>query len=230
MLLQNLYLCTIQNHKMDKIRFTEILRNPSTNLTEEENQWIKSEKEKNPFCSLFSLVLLLSQKENDFSDCEGLLAETAVCVPDRKFLKQQMGLASAIPSAHQLQTAAIKDIPAIPVVEEKTVEPENGVDILEEIDAYQEISLKTASKKELIEKFLEIDSPKINKPNRQNEVDDKKHEFHETTHFVSETLALLYEKQGNYAKALKIYEDLILKYPEKNSTFASQIEKLKEKL
>ncbi len=45
--------------------------------------------------------------------------------------------------------------------------------------------------------------------------------------WVTETLARIYEKQGNKAKAIKIYERLRLRIPEKNDYFVSLIEKLK---
>lgn len=44
---------------------------------------------------------------------------------------------------------------------------------------------------------------------------------------VSENLALIFIKQGKVKKAIKIYEQLIVKIPEKKSYFASQIEKLR---
>lgn len=43
---------------------------------------------------------------------------------------------------------------------------------------------------------------------------------------ASESLASIFSKQGKTKKAVKIYEQLILKYPEKKSYFAEQIEKL----
>ena len=49
----------------------------------------------------------------------------------------------------------------------------------------------------------------------------------ENNNIVTENFALLHARQGNIPRAISIYEELILKYPQKKSYFASQIEKLK---
>lgn len=49
----------------------------------------------------------------------------------------------------------------------------------------------------------------------------------ENDEIISETLAQIYMKQGNLLRAQHIYEKLSLKYPEKSSSFAVEIEKIK---
>lgn len=47
---------------------------------------------------------------------------------------------------------------------------------------------------------------------------------------VTETLAKVYAQQGNYDKAIKAFQKLELKYPEKKIYFAGQIQRLKDEL
>lgn len=47
---------------------------------------------------------------------------------------------------------------------------------------------------------------------------------------VSETLAKIFALQGNYSKAIYVYEQLSLIFPEKKSFFATQIKNLKKKI
>ena len=83
---------------------------------------------------------------------------------------------------------------------------------------------------ELIDKFI-IANPRIetqkDRPLLPDE--DKSRPFvEEEVGLVTETLAKIYVCQGYYSKAIDIYEKLSLKFPEKSSYFASQIEKVKE--
>jgi hypothetical protein len=52
----------------------------------------------------------------------------------------------------------------------------------------------------------------------------------ENDDILSETLARLVAAQGKKEKAIKIYQKLMLKYPQKSNTFAAQIEKLRKEL
>ena len=50
----------------------------------------------------------------------------------------------------------------------------------------------------------------------------------ENDDFITETLAKIYKEQGHYNKAIDAFEKLILKFPEKNTLFASQISEIKK--
>ncbi len=90
------------------------------------------------------------------------------------------------------------------------------------------IDLDKAKKQDLIDRFI-ISNPKISKisdepVNKELEATDEL----ETDAIMTETLAHLYEQQKKYDSAIKAYEILGLKFPEKSSFFADQIERLKK--
>jgi tetratricopeptide (TPR) repeat protein len=91
---------------------------------------------------------------------------------------------------------------------------------------------KPSQKDVLIDKFLR-EEPKISKPQKAeffSPVTMAKQSIIEDDDLVTETLAQIYEKQGFFAKAIKAYEKLSLKYPEKKHSFAARIENLTQKL
>jgi hypothetical protein len=82
---------------------------------------------------------------------------------------------------------------------------------------------------DLIEKFI-IANPRIEPAREKSDkpVEDISRPFvEEGGGFVTETLARIYIKQGYFSKAIDIYEKLSLKFPEKSSYFATQIEKVR---
>jgi hypothetical protein len=83
---------------------------------------------------------------------------------------------------------------------------------------------------ELIDKFI-LANPRIEplKEKQEHSVHDvSKASTEEKSSFVTETLAKIYINQEYYSRAIDIYEKLSLKFPEKSSYFATQIEKIKE--
>jgi hypothetical protein len=92
----------------------------------------------------------------------------------------------------------------------------------------EEFDEEKQKKNDLIEKFIES-NPKI-QPIRENvkpPVNINK-SIEDTSHLMTETLAKVYLEQKKYQRAIQAYDILILKYPEKSSFFADQIEKIKE--
>lgn len=93
-------------------------------------------------------------------------------------------------------------------------------------------SVPVKEEEKLIEAF--IDKPiQRAKPQKQeffSPVNMAKQSVTDNDFFVTETLAKIYIKQGNLTKAIKVYQNLSLKNPEKNTFFAAQIKILKEQL
>lgn len=102
---------------------------------------------------------------------------------------------------------------------------------------------KPSQRDALIDKFLR-EEPKISKPQKAeffSPVNMARQSIVENDDLVTETLAGIYEKQAVSAaepkdkrrlltKAIKAYEKLSLKYPEKKVSFAARIENLRQQL
>ncbi len=79
----------------------------------------------------------------------------------------------------------------------------------------------------LIEDFISKQPKIVPKRDFYSPLNMAKKSVEENNELASETLAAIYAQQGNYSKAIKTYETLILKFPEKMAFFADQIKLIK---
>ncbi|MAW65297.1 MAG: hypothetical protein CMD18_03780 [Flavobacteriales bacterium] len=107
------------------------------------------------------------------------------------------------------------------------IEPNKVEKIDSELSIQQQERIKFREKAEiLIDEFIQ-NQPKI-KPRTEfySPENMARKSIEDSEEIVTETLAKIYSKQGNIAKAKSIYNQLILKNPEKKSYFASLIRQL----
>jgi len=109
--------------------------------------------------------------------------------------------------------------------EEKAVK-QAGTNTESDITAEEESPLQ--NKLDLIDKFIRVE-PRISRPEKIAFFDPDiaaQESLFEDGAFVTETLAKIYSDQGNYHKAIEIYQILSLNNPEKSSYFAALIQEL----
>ena len=79
----------------------------------------------------------------------------------------------------------------------------------------------------MLEWIEKIEEKKEN-PSFFSATETAKKSLSENDDFITETLAKIYKEQGHFDKAIDAFEKLILKFPEKNTLFASQISDIKK--
>ena len=131
----------------------------------------------------------------------------------------------------KLKIAAEEAASSNPIVEQKTIKTETTT-----VDVNPKSFnnwLKMADGKEKTEKEERASTMiPIEKQKRDfySPIKKAKESIDENKMPVSETLAKIFILQGNYPKAIYVYEQLILLYPEKKNIFATQIKHLSIKL
>ena len=203
--------------KKSKSSLLKILKNPHK-ISQNEAIFIDELVKEFPYFQAARAIQLKNHKNLDSFQFEKILNKTAIYTSHRRILFdfiEHNFLADNINSKNSKTQKVLKK------TESKTF-----VNWLEQVNL---VPIDRSNESPTIEKFISkkpklniklIEEPVIQNDNESTEL------FKES--LVTETLAKLYVEQENYEKAIQTYKILILKFPEKNSYFASAIKKLKK--
>jgi len=242
---------------MEKEKFYGLLDSKETYSTESLAQ-LKELRERYPYFQGARILYLQNLKQINSSNLSVEIQHQSSLVPNRQHLFKKLNppkpfrieeeeepvaaiktrskakpKASAEPSFILLEGNNFND--AITIHADANANPPDS-DILELIEGDFDIANNGSdnnSSANLIDAFLNK-NPKIERPPMptrgeviENE-DISTNSIAEPEELASEPLAQIYFKQGYFEKAIAVYEKLCLKYPEKSSYFADQIQKIKE--
>jgi len=210
----------------------QFMQNPEK-MNQETLPLLKELTEQYPAFETGWILYLKNLKNLKDSSFEQELINGAIRIHDRRklylFLNQKMG--EPVPEQSELaQPVAAGDPDVLNLIfpteyrleaHGKTEEPMGEI--------ARSIQNKPDKKQTLIEKFLEAQPkmPQVKDQESESPMESQKQKELENDDFVTETLATIYAQQGYYKKAIQIFEKLSLKYPEKSTYFAAQIEKIK---
>ena len=202
---------------LNKNSFSDLVKNPKK-ITLDESISIKKIIKQYPYFQIARIIELIGLKKHNRLRFNKVLRDCAIYSTDRSVLYDII--------EHEEIDLNSKSYDTINILSsEKT---KNS--FIEWLKITKPVLKKTKNNNEtLISNFLKINhkiSPNTSKPN-DNLANDFKLSKKE---YMTETLAKIYFEQKKFNEAIKAYEILCLKYPEKISLFADQIKIIKNSL
>ena len=202
--------------KKSKSSLIKILKNPHK-ISESEAIFIDELVSEFPYFQAARAIQLKNHKNLDSFQFEKILNITSIYTNNRgilyDFIEHDYLAGDTSAKKSNTQKVSVKN-------KNKTF-----VNWLEDVNL---IPIDRSNESIIIDKFISK-KPKLiieDIDNQDVQENSEKLEINKES-LVTETLAKLYIEQKNYEKAIQTYKILILKFPEKNSYFASAIKKLK---
>jgi len=199
---------------LDKKIFSHLLKNPKE-ITLDQSLSLKKLIKQYPFFQIARIIEIIGLKKHDHLNFNKVLKNCAIYSADRSILYDIIENQEI-----KKNNITVKNIKILS--SEKT---KNS--FIDWLNISKPVSENTNNT--LITNFLKT-NPKISSEKvktNKNLADDFKLSKKE---YMTETLAKVYFKQKKYSEAIKAYEILCLKYPEKISLFADQIKTIKNSL
>jgi len=207
---------------MNKQQFSNYLKNPVL-LDDSSIAALHELVKEFPYFPSAHILLTLNYFNEKDIRYDASLKLTAVYAGSRRVLKAHIEKLGMPGETAQLpdEGAAVEEIVVDEIKETESKSPE----------PMEESPAPTKTKAELIDEFIK-NLPGISRPKSTffDPVDAAKTSITDQENVISETLAKIYFDQKYFEKAIKIYERLSLKFPEKSSYFAALIEKAKNEL
>ena len=201
---------------MNKEQFINYLQNPE-NLTTDSVGELTEIVSRFHYCQSVHILLTLNLFKEENVLYNASLKTTAIYAGDRRVLKQKID---------RLEQNAIRK--PLPIAIELQTQPEPQPQSQPEP---QPQSRPKKTKQELLDEFIK-NQPSISRGKETffSAIEASRKSIVDEENIVSETLAKIYLDQHYFEKAIKIYEKLSLKYPEKSIYFAALIEKAKNEV
>jgi len=224
---------------MEKEKFYGFL--DSSGVTAENTNSLQSIIEKYPYFNSARVLFLRDIKKANPENFNEALSKNSGLLPNRRHLFIVLN-----PLKKEVQVNALnsnESDQSFVLLEESQIPNNNIVDITDTtkandipISGYDLLEINdqegsSTNGNDLIDQFLKS-NPRI-KPPQQPQTEQEDISLKYTEHpddLVTEPMAKIYLSQGLADKAISIYEKLSLKYPEKSSYFAGQIQEIKQQL
>ena len=229
---------------MNTKSFTELLKSPQS-IDSKNSEFLNSIITEYPYFQAAKAIYLKNLKNNESFKYNSELKKTAAYTTDRtvlfdfitsivfkeekkeETLKETQQQGSQMTSREELtpveETLEIGKPISFSQTETHSFNQWLQISTHKKIDRKEK---KQVTKKSIIDKFIKH-NPKISKVSKDSDKKEISIIEKQDSYLMTETLAKVYLEQKKYENAIKAYEILSLKYPEKSGFFADQIKRIR---